>query len=547
MTFTVFCLFAGIGGGALGFQRAVENLDGRLGRYELLGGVDVDPEVCADFTALTGIPATQLDLFSRADYIAFHGHEPPSDWREATPEDLRRAAHGRRPELVFTSAPCKGLSGLLPGSQAASPKYQALNRLTVRGIALTLAAWADDPPSLILFENVPRITSRGKHLLAEIKSLLTGAGYAFADQTHDLGEVGGLSQHRRRYLLVARHRAKLPAVLYRPPGRKVRAIGDALGPLLMPDDPQAGPMHVLPRLSWLTWVRLALIPAGGDWRDLQDIQPGRYAIEPDRTCYSNIYRCNAWGEPFGAVTSGKDQAVADARLDHTPRGGVYRVAMWDEPATTVIGNARPGGSNGMAAVADPRLTDRESRHPSTYKIQSWDEAADTVTGSRFGSGALAMADPRLHCTPRSGAYRIQTWSEPSSTVTANGDVHSQGAAAVADPRIPGNAERGVWVIKALDDTWHRPLTTLELAVLQGFPTRLPDGSPLVLAGKSQARWRERIGNAVPVQAAQAIAQAMLVPLMATRMHRFAWSVYSTAVWVRLLSFRRAIGKGGPVP
>ncbi|WP_242495294.1 hypothetical protein [Salinicola tamaricis] len=56
---------------------------------------------------------------------------------------------GERPHIVFLSAPCKGFSGLLSQSRSSTPKYQALNRLTLRGIWLTPEAWADDPPELL--------------------------------------------------------------------------------------------------------------------------------------------------------------------------------------------------------------------------------------------------------------------------------------------------------------------------------------------------------------------------------------------------------------
>lgn len=493
MTFGVLHLFAGIGGGALGFQAAREEWNGITGRFETLGGIDVDPEACADFTSLTGVPATQLDLFTREDYIAFHGREPALDWHEATPEDVMAASGDVAPDVIFTSAPCKGLSGLLPGAAAASPKYQALNRLTVRGIALALAAWPNNPPGLIIFENVPRITTRGAYLLAVIKALLTKHGYVLHDATHDMGELGGLSQRRRRYLLVARLPRKIPAFLYRPPQRKVRSIGEALGALPLPGDPAGGPMHNLPRLNWLTWVRLALIPAGGDWRDLQGIEAGQYRIVPASPKFNHIYQTTPWNEPFRVVTSSRDQAIADPRLGHEPRKGVYKVARWGEASSTVVASARPGGSNGVAAVADPRLG----------------------------------------CSPRSGAYRVVPWDEAASTVTGAGDVHSQGAAAVADPRLPRNNEPGSWVIVALDGTWHRPLTTLELAVLQGFPTHMRDGSPLTLAGRSQARWRERIGNAVPPPAARAVAEMMLLTLVASRTQTYLMSVWQTAIWVRI--------------
>ncbi|CAN0589997.1 unnamed protein product, partial [Laminaria digitata] len=52
--------------------------------------------------------------------------------------------------------------------------------------------------------------------------------------------------------------------------------------------------------------------------------------------------------------------------------------------------------------------------------------------------------------------------------------------------------------------WHRPLTLLELASLQGLPTKI-DGEWLELAGSTRDGWAERIGNAIPVGAAHAIA------------------------------------------
>lgn len=83
-----------------------------------------------------------------------------------------------------------------------------------------------------------------------------------------------------------------------------------------------------------------------------------------------------------------------------------------------------------------------------------------------------------------------------------------------------------------DNTWHRPLTTLELAVLQGLPARLAAETPLTLAGRSQAKWRERIGNAVPVGAAEAVGRTMLMTLMAAQTNLLMLNVYATAVWVR---------------
>lgn len=464
MKYKALHLFCGIGGGALGFQQAREEWKGVVGTIETLAGIDCDPEACADFEMLTGAPAIQMDLFSRQQYIDFHGQEPPDNWQEVTPFDLWKAVGGEYPDIVFTSSPCKGFSGLLGQNKAKSAKYQALNQLTVRGIRLVLEAFEEDLPALILFENVPRITTRGKHLLDEIKRLLRQYGYAVADGYHDCGEIGGLGQHRRRYLLIARNEKKVPAFIYHPPVRQMKTVGDVIGKLPMPDDPAGGKMHRLPRLQWKTWLRLALIRPGRDWRDL----------ERDFSQYRLI---------------AKNSKIA-------------------------IPSVSTGFKNGT--------------HGTIYKVSNWEESANTVTGAyRPNNGAISIADPRIKCKPRSGTYGVLRWDETAPTVTGSADVHS-GTAAIADPRVPKMNEKGIWVIISEDGTWHRPLTTLELAALQGFPTTI-NRKPLELAGNNEQRWRERIGNAVPPQAARAIAETMLRTLMPATEKE--WIMSAEPIWV----------------
>ncbi|MHB9144690.1 MAG: DNA cytosine methyltransferase [Symbiobacteriia bacterium] len=427
---------------------------------------------------------------------------------------------------------CKGFSGLLPKASSESDKYQALNRLVTRGLFLAMEAFKEDLPALILMENVPRITSRGKYLLKDVKALLFSYGYVFSEGYHDCGELGGLAQHRRRYLMIARNPQKIATFIYQPPKERVRAIGEVLEKLPLPDDPIGGPLHRLPRLQWKTWVRLALIPAGGDWRDLQDPCYGNCRITPESNGqHTNKYRVQRWDGPAATVT-GSDRvgsgapSVADPRFPsgagrHTSH---YRVGAWDAPGGTVTGADHM--ANGAPAVADPRVP-----FNNVFRVTGWDETPGAVTGgSGPSSSAVCVADPRLGCSPRSGAMRVLDWGEPASAVTGAGDVHSQGAAVVADPRIPAEAERGVWVIVAEDGTWHRPLTTLELAALQGFPLTMPDGRPLTLAGKSDSGFRERIGNAVPVPTARAIGETILRGVLAAR--EGVWLAGGTEIWVQ---------------
>src|SRR3546814_5229590 len=77
-------------------------------------------------------------------------------------------------------------------------------------------AWRHNSPGLIVFENVPRLATRGRHLLEQIAQILGFYGYAVAETTHDCGELGGLAQSRKRFLLVARHVEKVQPILYEP-------------------------------------------------------------------------------------------------------------------------------------------------------------------------------------------------------------------------------------------------------------------------------------------------------------------------------------------
>ena len=551
-----FHLFCGLGGGAAGFNRGQARVGSMRARFRCLGGVDSDPKAIADFSHLAGVPGTVLDLFDRDQYRAFHGEEPPAGWREATPADIRKAAGNERPHIVFTSPPCKAFSGLLSEGKSKTEKYQALNRLTVRGIWLTLEAWKDDLPEFVILENVPRIQNRGRHLLDQIGGLLRRYGHAVAETTHDCGELGGLAQSRKRFLLVARHMEKVPPFLYEPEKRPLLAVGDILGRMPMPGDPAGGVMHRVPSLQWKTWVRLAFVDAGSDWRSLNKlaVQDGilkDYLILPERRAH--YLGVNAWNAPSGTVsgrggvTNGR-YAVADPRFQGSAEYGQYGVRDWKESIGAVSGQSAPGG--GRYAVADPRPGYKSTTHQNIYRIVPWDSVSKTVVGaSHVAGGALAVADPRTGLTRAKGDhyltaahYGVVPWTEACGAVSAAAG-HDNGKWSVADPRtscfstgnetneadeMPAQNTKLVAVIRALDNTWHRPFTTLELAALQGL---VDPEDHLELEGLSDSAWRERIGNAVPPPAAQAIAGVMGQTLL------LAWSgetfmLNAMPIWVQ---------------
>ena len=622
--------FCGIGAGAKGFNRGSARVGNMVARFQCLGGIDNDPAAIRDFTRIAGVPGTLLDLFSAEQYQAFHGRMPPAGWREATVADIHNAFQNQRPNIIFLSAPCKGFSGLLSETVSKTAKYQALNGLTLRGVWLMLEAYAGDPPELIVFENVPRIAKRGRALLDQIIALLRHYGYAVAETAHDCGVLGGLAQSRKRFLLVARHVEKVPPFLYEPPKRALRGVGEVIGRLPMPGDLSAGVMHRCPNLQWKTWVRLAFVEAGSDWRSLNKLRVeagelvdfriapeeadwhadalgvmgwdatsgavtsragptnGRFAVADPR--FEGIdykqYGVKRWEDTTGAVINVKAPgqggfSVADPRIDGVRYNACYRIVRWGDASPAVAG---PGGPGGGLAVSDPRA-DGGFGGKGKYRVTAFDEAAGTViSGSTTGQGAFALADPRpgfgpathhnimqvhgwsdtakvvtggTHPTggalsvadPRpekfkegrehyvtGGHYGVVPWEEHSGAVTGARQA-ACGPCSVADPRpaegspiakAPQQDEKLVAVIRALDGTWHRPFTTLELAALQGL---VDPEEHLELDGLSDSAWRERIGNAVPPPAAEAIAGVMGRTLL------LAWSgetfmLSSEPIWVQ---------------
>jgi len=439
-------LFCGLGGGASGFNRGAARVKNLRARFRCIGGIDHDAAALRDFARLAGVPGTLLNLFSREQYVAFYGREPPPGWREATPEDVRTAFGNEHPHIAFLSAPCKGFSGLLAEKQSRTAKYQALNGLALRGVWLLCEAYKDDPIELIIFENVPRIATRGRHLLDQIVAILRAYGYAVAETTHDCGELGNLAQSRKRFLLVARHQAKVPAFLYQPEKKPLRGVGEVLDRLPLPGlvdaagVPIGGPMHRMPALQWKTWVRLAFVEAGSDWRSLNKLAVDGgvlrdFGIAPETGWYNGAFGVKGWDEPAGTVTtkfqpSSGATAVADPRVEQRARSDRLGVHGWDENTGVIGGEAYP--SNGAYAVSDPRV---DGHHKSVQLgVRRWQQSAPCVTSKMIaGGGPNSVADPRiLDRTPFNHAYRIVQWGQANPAVSS-----ARGAfAAVADPRPP---------------------------------------------------------------------------------------------------------------
>ena len=276
-------------------------------------------------------------------------------------------------------------------------------------------------------------------------------------------------------------------------------------------------MHRVPSLQWQTWVRLAFVKAGSDWRSLAQlrVEDGKladYGLTPDTSWHAGALGVTPWEEASGTVTAGGRPgqgtfSVADPRRQEgRAEFGQYGVKTWEEPSQVVIGKAAVGA--GGFAVADPRHAGAP-KFNNIYKVVPWSATGPAVTGGKD----LAVADPRARDAMFHNAYRTVPWSAASQAITgqhapSNGAMcvadprpgldrtkgddwfggghfgvlpwqassgavsaaagYDNGDWSVADPRLPEQSDRLVAIIRVLDGTWHRPFTTLELAALQSL-------------------------------------------------------------------------------
>ncbi|MBZ4373285.1 DNA cytosine methyltransferase [Corallococcus sp. AS-1-6] len=323
-------------------------------------------------------------------------------------------------------------------------------------------------------------------------------------------------------------------------------------------------------------------PGGAGLCGVQDARLGDIAMRTDNPGrHVSKYAVQPWTEASRTVTGAQQvgsggPCAADPRIleaiaeKRAGRPGFMQVGLWDAPSATVTARTEATAGQSMGAVADPRLLEglaegrtgdnaaRWKGRPGYRQVVPFDDASPTIsarTTATSGQGPGSVADDRLlehlglGCECRNGFYGVLPWDRPSGTVTGSLQVDC-GTAAVADPRgLP--PERPVislelalhllaigWevpkgclapAILAPDGTWHRPLTTLELARLQTLPMTL-NGRPLVLAGRSDRRWREHIGNGIPRDAAEAWGRQLLESLLRSSLGE-GWRLCGNGQWV----------------
>ena len=486
--FTVLHLFSGSGGLAKGFHDA---------GFTSAGNIDMDPRACVDLRNLCGTKAIEADI----------GAMDPADLLAHVPEC---------PDVAASSSPCVGFSGCLPEATSKTAKYQDFNSLALHGVWLLLEAWKGTKtgrrvPGMIVFENVPRIMTRGKKLLEHLVGLLHAEGFAVDMRTHDCGELGrGLAQKRRRFLLVARHMPTVTDFLRKPPQYSPLAIREVLWQLAPPRPGGPDHMHRLPSLSAKNWLRLACICAGGDWRNL----PAEVWI----------YHCE----------SSDLEAVTGIRWNHCVgrHDGKLGVLDWERPSKTIIGKARV--CNTWNSAADPRVDtadvqvhwpkDKHGGRPDCYGMADETGPSGTIRGAEtIYSSKASTPDPRVDHN-HAGAYGMANAAEQSNTIRGAARVQNTHVS-VDDPRvetaIPERKQRknGGRGVEASDDAAHAILgegsvsnTRASLADAR-VDTRYPRGeaakSGILGVGDSENQSRTVLGAATVRNSAVATTDALV--------------------------------------
>lgn len=281
-TFPMIDLFAGCGGGSIGFRQA---------GFTPVGAVEIDKTAADAYRANIGVApivknirvVTGTELLSKAD--------------------LRTG----RCTLLFGCPPCQSFTNLRKASKASS-RDRRRNTLYLEYLRIV----DDIRPRHIAFENVPgMLSTRWRPHFDALLDGLEELGYQATWTVLDAADYG-VPQRRKRILVVASRVARplLPEQTHfeNPDDgrrRRHRTVRDSIGHCLElesgyydPDDPY----HKARTHSSIALRRLRAIPEGGGRDDL----PPRLQLECHKghNGHHDIYGRMSWDRPAPTLTSG---------------------------------------------------------------------------------------------------------------------------------------------------------------------------------------------------------------------------------------------------
>jgi DNA (cytosine-5)-methyltransferase 1 len=311
----VIDLFAGCGGGSMGFVRR---------GFRIGAAVEIDRDAAEAYFLNTRVRPIRRNV----------------KW--VTGPQLLKRAGLREGEctLLFGCPPCQGFSIMRQGSEQI-PADVIRNELPKEYIRLVRSI----RPRHIAFENVPGMM-KGKWLphFELLLKCLEAAGYACVWDVVDAVDYG-VPQYRKRLLLIGSKVANpiLPTPTHGP-GRpqQHRTVRDAIGNLLTlksGEYDEDDPLHTARCHSDLALRRLGALPEGGSRRDLpKDLQ---LECHKGHTGHNDVYGRMSWNRPAPTLTSGCTN-VTRGRFGHPKqtRAITLREAMLLQtfpPEATLVG------------------------------------------------------------------------------------------------------------------------------------------------------------------------------------------------------------------
>jgi DNA (cytosine-5)-methyltransferase 1 len=380
---TVIDLFAGCGGGSLGFTQA---------GFRPVAAVEIDGDAADAYQGNVGLRPVVDDI------------------RHVDGESLLKSAGLKVGEctLLFGCPPCQSFTILRRGARLTKTD-RARNALPREYVRLV----EEIRPRHLAFENVPgMVEGRWRPQFDQLLSELTRVGYRHVWRVMDAAEFG-VPQHRRRVLVVASRVAvpRLPEATHSddddsgllPPATVRSAIG-ALRPLSAGEQDSADPYHRARRHSDVALRRLHAVPEGGGRKDLpSDLQ---LACHKDHDGHYDIYGRMWWDRPAPTLTSGCTN-VTRGRFGHPEqhRAITLREAMTLQtfPETAVLRGTGEAMALQVGNAVPPLLARRigetvlameGTSRRSTRRLASGSPASGAANSLKRHQDALKVRDVR---------------------------------------------------------------------------------------------------------------------------------------------------------
>ncbi len=282
---TAIDLFCGAGSLTLGLKKA---------GFDVVVGLELNPKIAKTYKANHG--KTKLLI---------------KDLREVTGKEIFRLNDKRKIDLVAGCPPCQGFSQLTEKYKRQDPRDDLV--LEMARIVVEIK------PKMVMMENVPGITRKGKPILDEFVERLKKSGYLVDMGVLQMADYG-VPQSRRRFVLLAGKGFNVP--LPQPTHSSKRDIKKRLKPWVtlseairnMPEPvklsfaiqnggPEKFNWHVTRDLKKISIKRLKAIKEGENRLALpKRLRPECHKDE--KAGFLNVYGRMSWQQVSPTITSG---------------------------------------------------------------------------------------------------------------------------------------------------------------------------------------------------------------------------------------------------